>query len=155
MFKSYFLLLTLSVALSQVCMAQSYDIVIKGGHVIDPKNNIGAVIDVAVKGGKIALVAKNIDPKQAIQLVDAKEMYVTPGLIDIHTHDFYGTDPDHQYENGNLAIAPNGFTFRNGVSSVGDAGNTKKQTKAAKKAETIDVSITRVVAFLIFVGEGM
>src|SRR3569833_1346349 len=155
MFKSYFLLLTLSVALSQVCMAQSYDIVIKGGHVIDPKNNIDAVIDVAVNGGKIALVAKNIDPKQAIQVVDAKDMYVTPGLIDIHTHDFYGTEPDHQYEYGNLAIAPDGFTFRNGVTTVVDAGSSGWRTFPAFKAQTIDVSKTRVLAFLNIVGEGM
>src|SRR5882757_3534205 len=81
--------------------AQSYNVVIKGGHVIDPKNSIDTEMDVAVKDGKIALVAKNIDPKLGLQVVDATGMYVTPGLIDIHTHNFYGTEPDHQYENGN------------------------------------------------------
>jgi dihydroorotase len=68
--------------------AQTYSIVIKGGHVIDPKNNIDAEIDVAVKDGKIALVAKSIDARQGLQVVDATGLYVTPGLIDIHSHNF-------------------------------------------------------------------
>jgi len=99
--------------------AQSYNVVIKGGHVMDPKNNIDAEMDIAVKDGKIALVAQNINPKLGLQVVDATGMYVTPGLIDIHTHNFYGTEPDHQYENGNLALPPDGFTFRNGVTTAG------------------------------------
>src|SRR6187200_2285341 len=74
---------------------QSYDIVIKGGHVIDAKNNIDALMDVAIKDGKIALLAKSIDAKNATQVVDAKGFYVTPGLIDIHAHVFFGTEPDH------------------------------------------------------------
>lgn len=136
-------------------IAQSYDIVIRGGHVIDPKNNIDAVMDVAISDGKIALVSKDIDSKQATQVVDAKGMYVVPGLIDIHTHDFYGTEPDHQYENGNLGIAPDGFTFRNGVTTVVDAGSSGWRTFPAFKSQTIDVSKTRILAFLNIVGEGM
>ena len=140
---------------SRVSIAQSYDIVIKGGHVIDPKNNIDAVINVAISDGKIALVSKDIDAKQATQVVDAKGMYVVPGLIDIHTHDFYGTEPDHQYENGNLGIAPDGFTFRNGVTTVVDAGSSGWRTFPTFKSQTIDVSKTRILAFLNIVGEGM
>jgi dihydroorotase len=136
-------------------MAQSYDIVIKGGHVIDPKNDIDAIMDVAVSGGKIVLVSKDIDQKQGIQVVDAKGMYVTPGLIDIHTHDFYGTQPDHQYEDGNLGISPDGFTFRNGVTTVVDAGSSGWRTFPTFKTQTIDVSKTRVLALLNIVGEGM
>ncbi len=98
--------------------SQPYSIVIKGGHVIDPKNNLDGVMDVAINEGKIARVAKNIDPKQAIQVVNAGGMYVTPGLIDIHSHNFFGTEPDHQYANGNLALPPDGFTFRSGVTTV-------------------------------------
>ena len=140
---------------SRVSIAQSYDIVIKGGHVIDPKNNIDAVMNVAISDGKIALVSKDIDAKQATQVVDAKGMYVVPGLIDIHTHDFYGTEPDHQYENGNLGIAPDGFTFRNGVTTVVDAGSSGWRTFPTFKSQTIDVSKTRILAFLNIVGEGM
>jgi dihydroorotase len=153
--KTYFFLLLFSATLHQSSMAQSYDIVIKGGHVIDPKNDIDAVMDIAIDNGKIALVAKNIDPKLGIQAVDATGMYVTPGLIDIHTHDFYGTEPDHQYENGNGGIVPDGFTFRNGVTTVVDAGSSGWRSFPTFKSQTIDVSKTRVLAFVNIVGEGM
>jgi len=153
--KRCFLMLFLLCLFSRVSIAQSYDIVIKGGHVIDPKNNIDAVMNVAISDGKIALVSKDIDAKQATQVVDAKGMYVVPGLIDIHTHDFYGTEPDHQYENGNLGIAPDGFTFRNGVTTVVDAGSSGWRTFPTFKSQTIDVSKTRILAFLNIVGEGM
>src|SRR5687767_10452096 len=100
--------------------AQQYAIVIKGGTVIDPKNNIAAVMDVAIREGKIALIAKNIDAGQATQVVQAKGLYVTPGLIDIHSHNFFGTQPNHAYGNGMSALPPDGFTFRNGVTTVVD-----------------------------------
>ena len=135
--------------------AQSYSIVIKDGHVIDPKNNIDGVMDIAINDGKIVQVAKNIDSKQAIQVVDAKGLLVTPGLIDIHSHNFFGTEPDHQYENGNLALPPDGFTFRNGVTTVVDAGSSGWRTFPTFKSQTIDQSRTRVLAFLNIVGEGM
>jgi dihydroorotase len=153
--KHCFLMLVLLSLFSRASIAQSYDIVIRGGHVIDPKNNIDAVMDVAISDGKIALVSKDMDVKQAVQVVDAKGMYVVPGLIDIHTHDFYGTEPDHQYENGNLGIAPDGFTFRNGVTTVVDAGSSGWRTFPTFKSQTIDVSKTRILAFLNIVGEGM
>ncbi|HVY75780.1 MAG TPA: hypothetical protein VG890_13165, partial [Puia sp.] len=71
--------------------AQPYDIVIRGGHVIDPKNNIDAVMDIGISGGRIAAVSAKVDATGAKQVVDAAGLYVTPGLIDIHTHDFFGT----------------------------------------------------------------
>ncbi|HEX8039371.1 MAG TPA: amidohydrolase/deacetylase family metallohydrolase, partial [Chryseosolibacter sp.] len=104
--------------------SQPYSIVIKGGTVIDPKNNINAVMDVAILDGKIALVSKNIDARGARQVVDAKGLYVVPGLIDLHGHVFYGTEPDHAYSNGTSAIPPDGFTFRVGVTTIVDAGGS-------------------------------
>jgi dihydroorotase len=56
-----------------------YRILIKGGHVIDAKNNINEKMDVAIQEGKIVRVAKNIDTALAVQVVDAAGMYVTPG----------------------------------------------------------------------------
>lgn len=135
--------------------AQEYNIVIKGGHVIDPKNNINEVMDVAINNGKIAQVAKNIDPKKATQVVDAKGFYVTPGLIDIHSHNFYGTEDDHAYSNGTSALPPDGFTFRTGVTTVVDAGGAGWKNFATFKQNVIDRSQTRVLAFLNIVGEGM
>lgn len=136
-------------------LSQGYSIVIKEGHVVDPKNNIDAVMDVAITNGKIVQVAKNIDAKGAAQVIDAKGLYVTPGLIDIHSHNFFGVEPDHQYENGNLALPPDGFTFRNGVTTVVDCGSSGWRTFPTFKAQTIDLSQTRVLAFLNIVGEGM
>lgn len=135
--------------------AQEYNIVIKGGHVIDPKNNIDEVMDVAISNGKIAQVAKNIDAKKAVQVVDAKGFYVTPGIIDIHSHNFFGTQPDHGYSDGTSALPPDGFTFRTGVTTVVDAGGSGWKNFETFKTNVIKNSQTRILAFLNIVGEGM
>ncbi|MCC6289701.1 MAG: amidohydrolase/deacetylase family metallohydrolase [Chitinophagaceae bacterium] len=135
--------------------AQQYDMLIKGGHVIDPKNNINTPMDVAVKDGKIALLAKNINSQSALQVVDAKGLYVTPGLIDIHTHVFYGNHPDQYLMDATSAVVPDGFTFRNGVTTIADAGSAGWQTFPQFKQQVIDRSATRVFAFLNIVGAGM
>lgn len=135
--------------------SQPYSIVIKEGHVIDPKNNIDGVMDIAIDIGKIVQVAKNIDAKQAIQVVNAKGFYVTPGLIDIHTHNFVGTNLDQAYMNGPGGVVPDGFTFRSGVTTVVDAGSSGWRTFPEFKKNIIDKSQTRVLAFLNIVGEGM
>jgi dihydroorotase len=136
-------------------LAQSYDIVIKGGHVIDAKNNIDAVMDVAITAGKIVKLAKDIDTKQAAQEVDAKGLYVTPGLIDLHAHVFFGTEPDHYLSNGLVAVVPDGFTFRVGVTTVVDAGGSGWKSFPTFKKNIIDNSQTRILVFLNIVGEGM
>jgi dihydroorotase len=150
-------LLVLAVLLGYVCTVQSqnYSIVIKGGHVIDPKNNIDAVMDVAVKDGKIAKVAKNIDAAGATQVVDANGLLVTPGLIDMHTHVFAGTQPDHYLSDGLVAVPPDGFTFRVGVTTVVDAGGAGWKSFPLFKKNIIDNAETRVLSFLNIVGEGM
>jgi dihydroorotase len=153
--KTYLLLLFMCIAATGLLSAQTYNIVIKGGHVIDPKNKINEVMDIAVNDGKIALIAKNIDVKEGRQVVNAGGMYVTPGLIDIHVHVFNGTNMDQQYMNGPNSIPPDGFTFRVGVTTVVDAGCAGWRTFPEFKRQTIDVSQTRVLAFLNIVGEGM
>jgi dihydroorotase len=87
--------------------------------------------------------------------VDATGLYVTPGLIDIHTHVFYGTDPERAYSNGTEAVVPDGFTFRTGVTTVADAGCAGWRNFELFKKQVIDNSKTRVLAFLNIVGEGM
>jgi dihydroorotase len=149
------LLLFIGFLMTGLIKAQTYSIVIKGGHVIDPKNNINDVMDIAVKDGRISLIAKNIDAKEGIQVVNAEGLYVTPGLIDIHVHVFYGTNLDQQYMNGPSSVVPDGFTFRVGVTTVVDAGCAGWRTFPAFKRQTIDRSQTRVLAFLNIVGEGM
>jgi len=149
------LLLFIGFLMTGLIKAQTYSIVIKGGHVIDPKNNINNVMDIAVKDGRISLIAKNIDAKEGIQVVNAEGLYVTPGLIDIHVHVFNGTNLDQQYMNGPSSVVPDGFTFRVGVTTVVDAGCAGWRTFPAFKRQTIDRSQTRVLAFLNIVGEGM
>ena len=148
-------LLVVILVITLNAFAQSYDIVIKAGHVIDPKNSIDAVMDIAIKDGKVVQVANNIDGKQAVQVVDAKGLYVTPGLIDMHAHVFFGTEPDHYLSNGLVAVVPDGFTFRVGVTTVCDAGGAGWKSFPTFKKNIIDNSQTRVLVFLNIVGEGM
>ena len=146
---SFFLLCTI------VLRGQEYTILLKGGHVVDPKNNINELMDVAIKENKVVLVAKNIDAKKAAQVIDVKGLFVTPGIIDIHSHNFFGTLPDHYLGNGLEALPPDGFTFRAGVTTVVDAGGAGWRTFDAFKRQTIDHSKTRVLSFLNIVGDGM
>jgi dihydroorotase len=150
-------LLIIAIALISINLvdAQRYDIVIKGGHVIDPKNNINEVMDIAIQDGKIARLARNIDAKEGLQSVNARGFYVTPGLIDIHVHVFHGPYVDQQYMNGPNSLAPDGFTFRAGVTTVVDTGSPGWRRFPDFKRRVIDVSRTRVLAYLNIVGEGM
>lgn len=150
-----FLFLFSLVSSTNLLWSQTYSLVIKDGHVIDPKNNIDKVMDIAINDGKIIQVAKNIDARQAVQVVNAKGFYVTPGLIDIHTHNFVGTNPDQAYMSGPGGVIPDGFTFRSGVTTVVDAGSSGWRTFPEFKKNIIDRSQTRVLAFLNIVGEGM
>lgn len=131
----------------------AYDLVIRHGHVIDPKNGIDGVRDVAVKDGKIAEVAQNIDASGAEKTVDARGDYVTPGLVDMHAHMFPG--PKQDYANGWNGVAPDGFTLRSGVTTAVDTGSSGASNFAQFKEEVIDKSKTRVLAFLNIVGKGM
>jgi dihydroorotase len=135
--------------------AQSYSIVIKGGLVIDPKNGINEVMDIAIQDGKIASVAKNINATGAAQVVNAKGLIVAPGLIDIHGHVFAGTQPDRYLSDGNGALMPDGYTFRVGVTTIVDCGGAGWKNFPLFKKNVIDVSQTRVLSFLNIVGEGM
>jgi dihydroorotase len=131
------------------------DILIKNGHVIDPKNNINGIMDVSIIAGKIAQVAPSITPGANTTVIDAKGLFVTPGLIDIHTHDFWGPGEGTNYSNGTLAIQPDGFTFRSGVTTVVDAGGAGWRNFELFKKQTIDHAATRVLAILNISGAGM
>jgi dihydroorotase len=137
------------------CFAQNqYDLLLQGGHVIDAKNNISAVRDVAIRDGKIAAVAEHIDPAQAFKVVNVHGLYVTPGLVDIHVHVYAGTGERASYA-GDNSVYPDGFTFRAGVTTVADAGCAGWRNFEDFKQKVIDRSKTRVLAFLNIVGAGM
>ncbi len=136
-------------------MAQpEYDLLLKGAHVIDAKNKISAVRDVALKDGKIAAVAANINPSRALKSISLPGLYLTPGLIDIHVHVYAGTGERGSYA-GDNSIYPDGFTFRNGVTTVADAGSSGWRNFEDFKDRVIDRSRTRVLAFINIVGHGM
>ncbi len=150
------LFLTLSlVLLCLITYSQTYTTLLKGGHLIDPKNGINKLMDVAIQDGKIAAVAANIDPKLAKQVVDITGKYITPGLIDIHGHVFAGTDHDGHLENGFASLPADGFTFRVGVTTIVDAGDAGAETFELFKKNVIDKSQTRVLAFLNVSRKGM
>ena len=134
---------------------QEYDVIIKGGKVIDPKNNINATMDVAIADGKIAAVAASIEAAKAKSIINAQGLIVTPGIIDIHGHHFYGTQPDSYLSNGFSGLPPDGFTFRSGVTTVVDAGGAGWKNFSTFKEQTIDQSKTRVLSFINIVGSGM
>lgn len=135
--------------------AQQADILLKGGHVIDPKNKIDATMDIAIAAGKIIQVASNIPATNAKKVIDVSGMYVTPGLIDMHVHVFNGTEPDAYIADGLTSLPPDGFTFRAGVTTVVDAGSSGWKNFRLFKKQTIDRSQTRVLALLNIVGTGM
>ncbi len=148
-------LLALSAFLTANLAAQpAYDILLSGGRVIDPKNAIDEVMDVAIAGGKIARVAKSIPAAEAKRVVDVKGLYVTPGLIDIHVHVYAGTGQRRAYT-GDLSVYPDGFTFRSGVTTVVDAGTSGWRNFPDFKDRVIDRAATRVLAMLNIVGGGM
>jgi dihydroorotase len=137
-----------------VSQAQRYDLLIKNGHAIDPKNQIDSIIDIAIANGKIAKISKNIPAAQANKVIDATGLFVTPGLIDIHTHVFVGSRPD-KFADGILSLSPDDFTFKSGVTTVVDAGTSGWRNFPLFKSQVIDKSQTRVLAFLNIAGSGM
>ena len=151
----FFLVFAFFIAAQFSVSAQTYTTILKGGHLIDPKNNIDRVMDVAIQDGKIAAIAQNIDPKLGKQVIDLTGKYVTPGLIDIHGHVFAGTDPDGQLENGFFSLPADGFTFRVGVTTIVDCGDSGAETFELFKKNVIDKSQTRVLAFLNISRKGM
>jgi dihydroorotase len=133
---------------------QSYDLLLKGGHVIDGQNHISAIRDVAIRSGKIAEVAPDIPAAKAFKVVDVSGLYVTPGLVDIHVHVYAGTGQRNAYC-GDNSVYPDGFTFRSGVTTVADAGSSGWRNFPDFKDRVIGRSQTRVLAFLNIVGKGM
>ncbi|MBI3697465.1 MAG: amidohydrolase/deacetylase family metallohydrolase [Acidobacteria bacterium] len=148
--KPYWLGLVAAVAAAQT----PYDLLLKGGHVIDAKNDRDGIMDVAITGNKIAQVAPNIPASQARKVVPVDGLYVVPGLVDIHVHVYAGTGMRGAYS-GDNSVYPDGFTFRAGVTTVVDAGSSGYRNFPDFKDRVIDRSKTRVLSMLNIVGRGM
>ena len=134
--------------------AQQYDLIIKNGTIVDPKNQINASLDLAIANGTIKKVASNIPVVEGKKIVNARGLIVTPGLIDIHTHVFVG-EKGHTFAGGFSSVSPDDFTFRAGITTVVDAGTSGWRSFLKFKEEVIDRSQTRVLAFLNITGAGM
>jgi dihydroorotase len=137
-----------------------YDLLLKGGHVVDPANNRDAVVDVAVSDGKIAAVERNIPAGKSRKVVDVTNLYVTPGLIDIHFHIGHGGAPlnwfaaEARSHTAPLGLPPD-IALSAGVTTVVDAGTGGADTFVQEKLEMIDHAKVRVLAFLNIVANGM
>ena len=123
----------------------AYDLLIKGGHVIDAANDIDAQMDLAIAGRVVAAVEPEIPECHARRVVDASGMYVIPGLIDIHAHTtgFSG------------AMFPEEMCFPYGVTTMVDCGGSGWRTFDQFNNDVIKKSKVRVFALLNIVGQGM
>ena len=128
-------------------VAHRYDLIVSGGHVIDPSQGIDAMRDVALADGKVALVADNIPADQARDVIDARGLIVTPGLIDLHTHDFWGAS--------RYGVDADTVHIARGVTTVVDAGSSGAHTFPAFRKYVIDRAMTRIYAMLNISGMGM
>ena len=129
-------------------------ICIQNGHVIDPANGLDQLLNIHIENGKIVSVDSEYS-KNADITIDASGLLVCPGLIDIHSHHFYGTEHNHYLSNGFYAVPPDGFTFRSGVTTVLDPGGAGWKNLHIFKKNVINQSKTRVLALVNIVGEGM
>ncbi len=134
--------------------AQSFDLLLKNGTLIDPKNKIYSKMDIAIYNGKIARVDKSLSSLDSKKTIDVKGLIVCPGLIDIHTHVFVGTDTE-KFANGINSISPDDFTLRAGITTVVDAGTSGWKNFPLFKQQVIDKSKTRILAFLNIAANGM
>ena len=133
--------------------AAEWDLLIKGGRVIDPKNGIDAPRDVAIVKGKIVRVAEDLPAAQASRVADAAGLYVVPGLIDIHTHNYAGTGI--KALTGDSSVYPDPLSFRSGITTMVDAGSAGWRNFADFRQRVIDRAQTRVLAFVNIVADGM
>lgn len=117
-----------------------YDIVIKGGRVIDPAQNLDGTMDVAINGDKIAAVDKDISSQEGKQLIDAKGKIVTPGLVEMHAHVF-----DTIMK---IAVEPDVAGVKHAVTTVVDGGSAGEATFGAFPKYILPPARTKVFCFL-------
>ena len=124
-----------------------YDLLIKDGILVDPAQGLHEKKDLAVEKGRIVLVDKDIPPDLSCEVLNASNHIVTPGLIDIHVHVYPGVS--------HYGIDPDSTCLARGVTTVFDAGSSGADTFAGLKRYVIDVSETRIFAFLNISSIGM
>src|ERR1043166_9256908 len=118
-----------------------FDLIVRGGRVVDPSQSLDAVTDVATTGPRIAAVGTDL-VKHGLrgEVIEARGLLVTPGWIDLHTHVYWGVAP--------LGVEADTYCVRRGVTTAVDAGSAGASTFPGFKHYVIDVSATRIVAML-------
>ena len=118
----------------------SYDLILKGGHVVDPSQNLDGIADVAFAGGKVAAVGKNLKSSAATDVRSVKGQIVSPGLIDLHTHVYWGGT--------SLGIDAEDFCRRSGVTTAIDTGSAGPGNWPGFRKHVIERSEVRILAYL-------
>lgn len=121
-------------------LAPSFDTIVKGGRVIDPKNCLDAISDIGIRKGRIAAVAPQLDPGRA-KIIDAAGLVVTPGLIDTHAHVY-------EHVSGDFGLNPDLVGIRTGVTTVVDQGGPSALTFDGFRKFIVEQAKTRVLAFI-------
>jgi dihydroorotase len=120
--------------------AMQYDLLVSGGHVLDPDGGMDDVLDVAVSRGRIADVAPSIAPDRAARVIDAAGTYVTPGLIDLHTHVFSGV--------GYFGVDADSLAWQSGVTTWVDAGSAGAFALPGFHEYVVRPASSRILAFI-------
>jgi len=124
----------------------SWDLLLQGGRVIDPRHGVDASLDVAIRGERIAAVGHGLAPQQAAKVLDLCGLYLFPGLVDMHVHVFGGYDG---------WLFPDQHSLPYGVTTVADAGGAGWRDLDRLRRTIVERSQTRVLAFVNIVGAGM
>lgn len=119
---------------------KQYDVVITGGHVIDPANGVSNVTDIAIKDGVVAAVEDCLGDAATKRHIDATGHYVTPGLVDLHTHVYWGVTY--------WGIEPDPVAARTGVTTWLDVGSSGGYTFPGFREYVVERNTSRVYALL-------
>ena len=125
----------------------NYELIIKNGTLVDPAQDIHARKDIAFMNGRVSAVSDAISTTGAREVLDAEGCFVTPGLIDLHVHVFYGVS--------HFGIEPDPTCLARGATTVVDAGSAGADTFPGFRKYVIDVSDTRILAQLNISSQGM
>jgi len=118
-----------------------YDLLVRGGRVIDPAQSLDGAYDVAIREGRIAAVLPSIAPSSARETIDVSGKLVLPGLIDTHAHVF-------QYVTGRFGLEADLCGVRSGVTTLVDQGGPSCMTLPAFREFVVQAKKSRVVVFL-------
>jgi dihydroorotase len=128
------------------------DLLLKGGHVIDPANAIDGLLDVGITAGKIACVAPEISSGGAKQVIDVSGLIVTPGILDIHTHVYPFRS---QHKTAVESVHADAHVFSSGVTTAVDVGTAGWKDFPNFKEKVIDRSKVRILALINIASGGM